>query len=54
MIERTLGVSQPTATALVRDLEAIDILREVTGKRRNRLFRYNRYLELFPGAQSRG
>jgi Fic family protein len=54
MIERTLGVSQPTATALVRDLAAIDILREFTGKRRNRLFRYNRYLGLFPGAESRG
>jgi len=54
MIETTLDVSQPTAAALVRDLERIDILRELTGKRRNRVFRYQRYLELFPGAQSRG
>jgi len=54
MIEAQLGVSQPTAAALVRDLEKVGILRELTGKRRNRLFRYERYLELFPGAQSRG
>jgi Fic family protein len=54
LIEETLSVSQPTAAALVRDLTAIDILRESTGKRRNRLFRYHRYLALFPRAESRG
>jgi Fic family protein len=52
-VESMVGVSQPTASALVRDLEGIGILRELTGKRRNRLFGYQAYLDLFPGATSR-
>jgi len=54
LLERQLGVSQPTAGALVKDFERIGILEELTGKRRNRSFRYRAYLDLFPGAQSRG
>lgn len=53
-LEREIGVSQPTAAAVIRDLERIGILREFTGKRRNRLFSYDRYLDLFPGVRSRG
>lgn len=53
LVESMVGVSQPTASALVRDLEDIGILRERTGKRRNRLFAYQPYLDLFPGATSR-
>jgi len=52
-IEEALGVSQPTASALVQDLESIGLLREFTGRQRNRLFSYDRYLDLFPGAASR-
>jgi Fic family protein len=51
--ESMVGVSQPTASALVRDLEEIGLLREFTGKQRNRLFAYQAYLDLFPGATSR-
>jgi len=54
LLEREIGVSQPTASAVVRDLERIGILTEFTGKRRNRLFSYDRYLDLFPGVRSRG
>jgi len=53
LVEALVAVSQPTASALVRDLEDIGILRERTGKRRNRLFAYQPYLDLFPGATSR-
>ena len=53
LVESMVDVSQPTASALVRDLEEISILRERTGKRRNRLFAYQPYLDLFPGATSR-
>lgn len=53
LVESALDVSQPTASALVRDLEGIGFLRELTGKRRNRLFAYQPYLDLFPGATSR-
>ena len=52
-VEGLVEVSQPTASALVRDLEEIGLLRELTGKRRNRLFAYQSYLDLFPGATSR-
>ena len=52
MIEGALDVSQPTAAALVRDLERIDILRELTGKRRNRLFRYHRSSRTLPWSPS--
>jgi Fic family protein len=53
-VEAILDVSQPTASALVRDLEALRILDEITGKQRNRVFAYRDYLALFPGAGSRG
>ena len=53
-VEALTDVSQPTASALVRDLEGLGILRELTGQRRNRLFAYTRYLDLFPGVEDRG
>ena len=53
-VERLIDVSQPTASAIVRDLEELQILQEMTGKQRYRLFAYDRYLRLFPGAADRG
>ncbi|MEX0755029.1 MAG: Fic family protein [Actinomycetota bacterium] len=50
LVESMISVSQPTASALVRDLEEIRLLREFTGRQRNRLFAYQPYLDLFPGA----
>ena len=52
-VEHALGVSQPTSSALVRDLTNLGILRELTGKKRNRVFAYRDYLNLFPGVSSR-
>jgi Fic family protein len=49
----TLDVSKPTAAALVRELAEAGILQELTGRQRNRIFAYRRYLDLFPGAARR-
>lgn len=51
--EQILKVSQPTASALVRDLVDLGVLGELTGKQRNRIFYYREYLNLFPGAEER-
>lgn len=52
-VESLLRVSQPTASALVGDLERVGVLHELTGKKRNRVFGYREYLNLFPGAERR-
>jgi Fic family protein len=46
-IGRALDVSFPTANRLVAKIEELGLLREVTGQRRGRLFRYDAYLRLF-------
>ena len=46
-IARIVGCTHPTAVKLARDLEKRGWLREVTGFERNRLYRYQPYLELF-------
>lgn len=43
--ERT-GLSFPAVSAAMGVLERLDIVRELTGKRRNRLFGYGRYIEI--------
>jgi len=52
-VQSLLGVSQPTADALIRDLVGIGVLRERTGRKRNRVFAYQEYVDLFPDASSR-
>ena len=46
-VERSIGVSQPTANAILSRFEASGVLREITGQRRNRVYRYDSYLTLF-------
>ncbi len=46
-LERQLGVSKPTAHALVRDLERLGLLTETTGQMRDRLYTFDPYLQLF-------
>ncbi len=46
-LTRVLEVSFPTANRLVARFEEIGLLREVTGQRRSRRFRYDPYLALF-------
>ncbi|WP_066662698.1 helix-turn-helix domain-containing protein [Sphingomonas sp. CCH9-E2] len=47
MARRWIGVTTNTAAALITDLTAQGILTEVTGRRRNRLFAFREYLDLF-------
>lgn len=46
-VAKTLNCTFPTAAKLVRDFEARGWLRELTGYERNRLWRYQPYLDLF-------
>jgi Fic family protein len=41
---RTLDLSEPPVYAAIRRLEELDILREITGRRRGRLYAYKEYL----------
>ena len=43
----SLEISYTTANTVVRRFEKLGILREVTGRRRNRLYRYDTYLDIF-------
>jgi Fic family protein len=49
-VERHLGCTYATANKLVEQFTQLGILREVTGGRRNRLYRYAEYLSLFDTA----
>lgn len=46
-LERELSVKHPTANALIRDFVELGLLEEVTGARRNRLYVFHRYIDLF-------
>lgn len=46
-VAKMVGCTFPTATKLVRDFEARGWLHEVTGYERNRLWRYQPYVDLF-------
>jgi Mn-dependent DtxR family transcriptional regulator len=46
-VVQLLGCTTPTATKLVREMEARGWLRELTGYGRNRLWRYQPYVDLF-------
>ncbi len=45
-VSETLGLSWPTAQAAIERLEGLGIAREVTGKKRDRLYAYHRQLEV--------
>ncbi|MGH2820681.1 MAG: Fic family protein, partial [Actinomycetota bacterium] len=53
IVEEVVRVSQPTASAILRDLQELGILSETTGRRRYRVFAYTNYLSLFPGSGDR-
>jgi Fic family protein len=46
-VQKLLNVSFPTASGLVSKLEAHGLLQEVTGSKRNSLYRYEPYLSIF-------
>ena len=44
-----LGLTAPPTRKAIQLLEGLDILREITGKRRGRLYDYNEYLQILTG-----
>lgn len=53
LVADLLGSTFPTASRLVLGFEELGMLREITGQRRSRIYRYEPYLEFFdePGEQ---
>jgi Fic family protein len=51
-IQSLLGTTYPAASNVVNRLTTLGILREITGYRRNRLFRYESYIQLFSETQA--
>ena len=47
LVEKELGVAFNTASKLVAQFEDLGFLRETTGKRRNRVYRFEPYIKLF-------
>jgi Fic family protein len=50
MVEQTLEVKHPTANSLIDKFREIGILEEITGQKKNRLFAFKKYLNLFGSA----
>ncbi len=48
-VQKSLDVTPKTANMLVQDFIDLKILSEATGQRRNRVFRFSEYLNLFTG-----
>jgi Fic family protein len=47
LVQTELGVAWATANKLVGQLEELGVVREITGQKRSRVFRYDPYLDLF-------
>jgi Fic family protein len=45
-LTRDTGLSAPTVNAALADLERLGVLKEVTGRRRGRIFAYRAYLDI--------
>ncbi len=46
-VERIAGLKNPNALSLVSKMVSMGILKEITGRKRNRVFRYQNYVNLF-------
>lgn len=51
-VQQVLDISQPTADTLLATLESIGLLREWTGRRRDRSWIYTEYVDLFTATDS--
>lgn len=51
VVAQLLGTTFPTASRLVSAFEELGLLREITGQKRSRMFRYEPYLALFNDAE---
>lgn len=49
-----LGCSNPTALGLINEFQRLGLIEEITGKQRNRRFRYAPYIDLFESAAPTG
>ena len=47
LVEKRLGCNNVTAANLIKRFETLNLLHEITGGKRNRLYRYRDYLDLF-------
>ena len=47
MVSKTAEISLPSAYKLINDLEKLNIIREVTGAQRKKMYRFERYIKLF-------
>jgi len=45
-VVKALGLTTPTITAALKNLESLGIVREITGKQRGRVFLYDEYLKI--------
>jgi cell filamentation protein, protein adenylyltransferase len=54
MIAAKLGVTHQSASSLIRAFERVGILREITGRKKDRLFVFSEYVNLFTSHVSRG
>ena len=45
--EKFMEVAYVTASSIIKQMEELGILKEITGQQRNKVFRYEPYLELF-------
>lgn len=50
VVAQLLGTTFPTASRLVSAFEDLGLLKEITGRKRSRMFRYEPYLALFDDA----
>ena len=46
-IENITGLKNPNALSLMNKMTNLGILKEITGKKRNKVFRYQNYVNLF-------
>jgi Fic family protein len=46
-VAKLLDLTPSAANALIKDLESLGILKEMTGFKRNRLFMFEKYMHLF-------
>jgi Fic family protein len=53
LVRNRLGLAFGTANKLIEQLERLGFVREITGRRRDRLFRFEPYLKLFEDDESR-